>query len=296
MSSLTTSPRFDVLGPEPARNLLLTRAGRSSIDANMDACDELAERIGHARLSKLRRMATRAAQTSASKIISESTRSPHTSFLAKESLGRPSSTTPCSLRGKRPPRSSRPRLVPFCVCPASLPRSPIPIKMFSADTEAVRILGGAFDRESDATLSDSPSNDMFIRDAAQDLARYSMIRMHGHTFTIHRLIQTVERLDTSAASCTALVDIATAYLLHYAPSESYSASAWTRWDLLQPHASELLRSAESIEDVATECGLLNTFGGYLLGKGSYTRAESLFRRAIGTAEARLILKRVWRPP
>jgi tetratricopeptide (TPR) repeat protein len=123
-----------------------------------------------------------------------------------------------------------------------------------------------------------------VREWKRDLARYSMIKLTAaDSFSIHSLVQTVERHHVPATEQSGMVGKAVELVMAWAPVPAYEYRNWAQWRILEPHARYLWQQQSGNESVSPDADFLNEFAGYLVfAQGAYAQAAPLCERALAT--------------
>src|SRR6185436_383276 len=96
-----------------------------------------------------------------------------------------------------------------------------------------------------------------------ELAKYSMVQLlNDQTFSIHGLVQAVERHREDADSRPRMVKEATRLVMAWAPKESWLFENWRSWRLLTPHA-HFLETQHDNQAISPDADFLREFGVYL---------------------------------
>src|SRR5713226_6648385 len=120
------------------------------------------------------------------------------------------------------------------------------------------------------------------------LARYSMAKLEaGQTFSIHGLVQAVERYNIAAEEHPRVIERAADLLMSWAPRNSWQFENWASWRILLPHARELWYWQKKRESVRPNLAFLDNFGGFLEFQGAYAEAEPVLRLALEAGERSL---------
>lgn len=121
-----------------------------------------------------------------------------------------------------------------------------------------------------------------IREDLGQLTALSLLSRQGSSIRMHRLVQEVVRQGMpnaeQEASFYRLVEI----LVQYAPTQSDDSNTWGIWDLLRPHAMEVLTRARErgwLERISVVT-LMSGLGLLLFAKGLYSDAEPLMREVL----------------
>jgi tetratricopeptide (TPR) repeat protein len=159
--------------------------------------------------------------------------------------------------------------------------SDIPIAMFRMQKAILEALTGA----DEGAVAPDAATEAAVQKSLEQLAEYSVIALASDSFSVHPLVQAVERetlLEEQRRQCVAF---ALRILNDYSPTPPNDPRNWRVWDRLYPHADAALIHAQScgvVNDLAMR--LANQVGGYLFSKGMFDKAEPLYRRALTIAE------------
>lgn len=278
--------KVDVLKPKSANKLLLERSGRPAREPNLSACSTLAEGLRYLPLA-LEQAAAYVVQAGPEfgfddyqRLYTEAKRELLDAGVLGSSQYPDSVVTTWNTTIKRLSGSARAvlRLAGF------FSDEPIPVELLVTAADSIHLLSGTFTRQTGNATPTSPHAEMLVRNAVGELARYSMVQSHGQTFSVHKLVQEVERMSTPSGDAATWLDVSIGALVGFAPHEANDSSGWPVWDRLLPHARELADQAEAVGDVTMEVALLESLGGYFLGKAAYDLAEPIFRRGVTLAE------------
>ncbi|HEX5717076.1 MAG TPA: tetratricopeptide repeat protein, partial [Thermoanaerobaculia bacterium] len=104
-------------------------------------------------------------------------------------------------------------------------------------------------------------------------------------FTMHRLMQEVVRNQIPEERRTDWLELVLALVDRFAPRPAEDVKTWPIWDLLRPHAVQLLAHAEREALISRSRASLMSELGLLFGaKGLYPEAEPLMRKALDIEE------------
>jgi len=275
-----------VLEPEPARQFLLARTGRTAEGAELTACDALAEALGYLPLA-LEQAAAYIAAPGGGVGFAGYLRlynATAAELLARKVLGStqyPDAviTTWQATVAKLSPESRA--VLRLCAWYAD---SPIPRELVMSGAREVLALAERFGPV--LLLSGPAAAELRMRDALVGLMRYSMILDSTDTsFRLHGLVQTVERLQAEReghdheARDRALVRLSAMF-----PHAFDDPSAWPLCRQLLPHQRALVARLGANHENAELATLLNNAGGFLLGSGDAAGALPLYRRALESSE------------
>jgi tetratricopeptide (TPR) repeat protein len=104
-------------------------------------------------------------------------------------------------------------------------------------------------------------------------------------YTVHRLVQEVLRMQIPEEQRQGWVELSLRLIDSYLPLEQDSLITWSAWDLLRPHAAQVLDYADRCGVLEPTAKLRNHLGLLLKVRGLYTEAEAFSRRALEIAEA-----------
>ncbi len=282
-----------VLEAEPARRLLLIRAGRSWEALNSDeraAVDRLAELLGYLPLA-LEQAAAYIGAPGTSCSYCEYIRRFETAqkhFLSQQQ-SRGSTEYPASVYATWRttidylPAGSRAilRMAAF------MAPTPIPQALWVKSASIVEALA----REIGPLPDDRPPVDIQIPEWIADLARYSMVqtRISGgdSTLTVHGLVQAVERHSIAHDAVPIWILMTRASLIAYVPYETAEdPKTWPVWDVLRPHAEALVNLAKADQRVEPDLKLLVGLSQLYYGKALYPQALLADELAQEVAERR----------
>jgi tetratricopeptide (TPR) repeat protein len=278
--------QLDVLEPEPSRQFLLTRTGRTADGAEWAACDNLACELGYLPLALEQAAAYIAAPDAGVgfagylRLYREATQE----LLARGVLGStecpdPVITTWQATVAKLSPESRA--VLRLCAWYAD---TPIPRALVMQGVDDVLALAALFGPA--AALSGPAAAELRMRDALTGLARYSMILGAADTtFRIHGLVQAVERVRAAADGTAAEArGRALTRITDLFPDAYNDPEQWPLCRLLLPHQKVLLTHLFSDRAANRSVTLLNLAGSFLCGSGDAAGALPLHRRALESSE------------
>lgn len=264
-----------VLEPGPARELLLRRAGRTSANGGAEDCDSLARKLDYLPLALEQAAAyvteqgpgyqfadyLRLFESYERELLdhrtSGSTEYPNSVFLTWRATV------------ERLPVGAR-AILRVCSFMAS---APIPTGMLIKGATILRALA-----EDIQPRSVPSAGELEARHWKSILASYSMIRQtEGDSFSIHGLVQLVERHQVTNDAQPRMVTRAVALLMSWAPADSLRFENWAAWKIALPHAQALWESQQV--DFSLTPGFLVAFGSFLMSQGAYAPAEPVLKRA-----------------
>src|SRR5262249_41345035 len=116
----------------------------------------------------------------------------------------------------------------------------------------------------------------------------SLIRLTSETVSVHQLLQAVEQDSLPKEECERWLVWAARLFNAFAPESPHDVRTWRVWLPLEPHAEALLDHTERRGIGALPiAGIANQLGFLLSTRGTYARAEALFRRAVEISEKAL---------
>jgi len=282
-----------VLEKGPARELLLRRAGRTADEADLDACDALAAKLGYLPLA-LEQAAGYIANQGPGfgfaqylRLYAESEKE----LLALRSSGGSTEYPDAVFTTWRTTIAKLPagarailRLVAF------MAPTPIRVKMFITGAVIVAERAEAIEQEAAAPpaaeeATTPPPGEFQIRQWKDALVRYSMAAPQADdAFSVHALVQAVERHQTPSAAQPRSVEQAMQILSDFAPQAAQRYENWPIWKILLPHAEALWLRLEQDDRITPDADLLMGLALYLLGQGRYADAEGPARRTLEVRE------------
>ena len=274
-----------LLDPVHSRELLRRRAGRRGTREEEEACDRLAEALDYLPLALEQAAAYIRLEGPGFgfddylRIYGESARS----LLAKRALGSTqypdSVVTTWSATLAKLSWTARAvlRLASF------LSSSPIPKAMFVDAAETILDRAGSMaTREGPASPGGVGPEDgsHAVREAIQELTRYSMVTSHGHEITLHALVQTVGRFQTPEAEYKGMVVDAVRVLRRARPPDVVDPERWHDWGTWLPHAEAAVAHAEKAGVRVGIGELIGWSGSWYEQTADYEKAENAFRKAL----------------
>jgi len=278
------SPNFGqhpvwVLDPGSARELLLRRARKSLEDPEKDLADKLAEKLGYLPLALEQAAAyiahdgsfkryLRLYEENEARLQADWSRDwstvdyPHSVFLTWRA------TIDALAAGSR-------AILRLC---SFLSPADIPAEMLTKGAASI----AAAAEEMGANLGNPGELD--IDRWRRELALYSMIqwRSDKRMFSIHCLVQSVERNQVSAEAQPRIAERAADMLMAWAPREAWRFENWEAWRMARPHAQELYRVR-----AGSNPAFLLEFGTFLHSRGECLEAEPLLTAAVKASECML---------
>ena len=162
---------------------------------------------------------------------------------------------------------------------AFLAPAPIPETMFEKGEVIVQEAAAALHEELGQATADRS-----IHEGLADLAAYSMGARSDGSLIVHRIVQEVLRARLPEDHRRDWIERSLRLVRAYAPLDPHDVRTWPVWDLLRPHATEVLRSADDARIVRPTSWLMNQLVLYLKTKGLFSEAEPLIRRALAIEE------------
>lgn len=288
-STVENSPVY-LLDVAPSRELLLKRAGRPDTKENNEACDRLAKKLEYLPLA-LEQAAAFINQEGPGfsfddylVIYEKSTKA----LLARKVLGStqyPDSvmtTWNATLAKLSWNARALLRLSAF------LSSKPIPKLLFIEGADTVyKLASDLSPGKADVyCLGDSGESEAFtIRDAIQELSRYSMVTNQGQAFSVHSLVQTVQQLETPAADCCGIIMDCIRMVRGGRPSSLANAALWNDWGDWLPHAVAVIDWAEKHSMQPGVLELYSWAGAWYEHIADYSAAEAMLRRIVDLGRA-----------
>jgi tetratricopeptide (TPR) repeat protein len=161
---------------------------------------------------------------------------------------------------------------------AFLAPEPIPEAMFEEGEDLVQEAAAVLEEELGQETAGS------VHDGLADLAAYSMGTRSTGNLIVHRIVQEVLRARIPQGRRRGWLEFSLRLVDDYSPPESGDVRVWPVWDLLRPHISTVLRSADEARIARPTSRLMNELEQYLAAKGLYSEAEPLIRRALAIEE------------
>ncbi|HEX7184846.1 MAG TPA: tetratricopeptide repeat protein, partial [Thermoanaerobaculia bacterium] len=163
---------------------------------------------------------------------------------------------------------------------AFLAPDPIPVVMFEAGEEIVREAAKLLARE-----TRRKSDTKLIKAALADLATYSMIaRQEGGTFAVHRMVQEVLRQQIPEKRRRDWIELSLRIVNRFSPSEPYDVRTWPVWNVIRPHAAQVVKHADEAGITDPTSRLVGDLGILLYFKSLHAEAEPLMRRSLAIVE------------
>jgi tetratricopeptide (TPR) repeat protein len=275
-----------VLEPEPSRQFLLARTGRTADGAELVACDALAKTLGYLPLA-LEQAAAYIAAPGAGVGFAAYLRlheAAAADLLARKALGStdyPDAviTTWQTTVAKLSPESRA--VLRLCAWYAD---TPIPRALVMQGAEEVFVLAAQF---GPVTPPANPvAAELRLRDALVGLARYSMILdSNDDSFRIHGLVQTVERVHCNSDQRIATLLAACTLITRYGPQPAFDPKHFAVWNELFPHARALHKSGHELPPVQLPLELLTRLDEYSFGRGQFAQSAAYAQERLVRVEA-----------
>jgi tetratricopeptide (TPR) repeat protein len=165
---------------------------------------------------------------------------------------------------------------------AYLAPEPIPVALFESGEEFIAEAIRQLEEE-----TGQPAKEESVRAALADLAAYSMIDQEDGAVIVHRLVQEVTRTRIPAERQRAWIELALRLVNSFAPEPPDDVRTWPVWDLLRPHAAEVLTHADAAGIPEPTGRLMNQLGLLLKAKALFAEAERFYRRSREIIQASL---------
>ncbi|MEA2560347.1 MAG: hypothetical protein QOH06_1851 [Acidobacteriota bacterium] len=124
-----------------------------------------------------------------------------------------------------------------------------------------------------------------VRDDLAELRSLSLISGQSDLFTMHRLMQEVVRNQIPEEKRVDCLELVLALIEGFAPNPADEVRTWPVWDLLRPHAIQLLAHVERASLISlSSAGVMSELGLLFGAKGLYSEAEPLMRKALEIQE------------
>lgn len=280
--------RIDILDPENARKLLLNRSEVKPDIIEIDAADRLAEKLGWLPL---------ALEQAAAFIYEQGPDYGFQDYLRLYNEAQKELLNEGVLGSTEYPDSVITTWKTTIVKLSSAARTilkfssflsiePIPIEMFQNGVNT--ILEGEKDFSKSDNIENQSSDEYYIRMAIKNLSNYSMITLHGKSFSVHGLVQTVERINLEDKAHQALwIEKTIDLLINYAPKDAHAPKTWSVWNHILSHALQLWEYAETNNQIEVNIKLPEELGKFYFGKGMYSESIRHGQSAIAIVEKRL---------
>lgn len=148
---------------------------------------------------------------------------------------------------------------------------PIPVTMFESSPDETNSLVTLWCEET----NDQPEKKA-VRDALNELARFSLVTRSEGAFSVHRMEQAILRSKVSSDLVPSWIERTRAVLVHYAPDETAeNPTTWQIWDKLRAHAETLVASSLADTRIEPHMPLMGALGQLYYGKGSYSQSLAI---------------------
>ncbi len=269
---------MDVLEPQPAREFLKKRTGRTVDGNELAACDELARDLGYLPLALEQAGAYLVNNTQYSfAAYLNLYRRIQMELLGEHVLGSTKYPDPVATTWKvtieklSAPARAVLRMASF------LADTPIPLGLWRQGVQPIKNLAPQFPTAASGSQSADPEK--FVNDIANELHRYSMARQDGDSIQFHNLVQAVENYNIPNEQIGAVREGIWAEFRAFAPSPAHEYQNWPGWSLLYPHASRLASDVHATPE--DRSWALAEAAGYLFfALAAYATAEPLAREAL----------------
>jgi len=281
---------IDVLEPGPARQLLLKRAGREPTPANNAACDRLAEKLGWLPLALeqaaayIREQGPDFSFEDYLRLYDQATHD----LLAEGVLGSTEYPDSVITTWKATIAKLAPSARAILRLSAFLAPELIPTEMLIKSAAMIRERATEFTetvRPDQQTTSSS--DELYVRNGLKNLFRYAMITTHGQEFSVHALLQTVERFDTPDPRRPGWIEQAVETVATYGPENAHDYRTWPIWNQLQSHAALLWEEMQADSRVKPNLKLLTGLEHLYFGKGLYAKTLLIAQKALEIEERSL---------
>jgi tetratricopeptide (TPR) repeat protein len=158
---------------------------------------------------------------------------------------------------------------------AYLAPDPIPSKMFEDGAEIIGEAVGMLCEEIGAQVEDGS-----VKDAITELASYSMVTRRGESFTVHRMVQDALRSRIPEERRRDWIERSLRLVDDFSPANPSDARTWLVWDLLRPHAAQIIQIADKNGIAHPTARFVSQLALLLLNMSLYREAEPLMRRAL----------------
>jgi tetratricopeptide (TPR) repeat protein len=154
---------------------------------------------------------------------------------------------------------------------------PIPTDMFTMNEGGVHQAASLLGEETGQATPERP-----VQEELAELRSLSLISGQGNLFTMHRLMQEVVRKRIPTERQIAWIELVLALVQNYAPKQAEDVRTWPVWNLLRPHASQILKHARAlgVSESPPICELMHGLGSIFYTKGLYAEAEPLMRKVL----------------
>ena len=157
---------------------------------------------------------------------------------------------------------------------AQLAADPIPVEMLESQAQLIHEAARRMGQE----VTPRP-----LRDDLAELTALSLISRQGGLITAHCLVQEVIRNRIPEEQRSAWIELAVALIQRFCPMQADDASTWPIWDLLRPHAAQVVARASgdaALEDSQSLSNLSTALSVLLCARSLYKEAEPLMRSVL----------------
>ncbi|WP_339683098.1 tetratricopeptide repeat protein [Gimesia maris] len=278
-----------VLDPVPARELLLRRSAREASQTDLEAVDLLAKKLGFLPLA-LEQAAAFIKEEGADYTFADYLALYETATGELLSAGVLGSTeypdsvmTTWHATMQRLEENHLARII--LRLSSFFSTEPIPQWLFEESFELLQKAAEALHpKESTEPAPSTENAELAIRQALKNLDRYSLIDRQGHSFTVHALVQTVQRLDIPQSEFPLWIEATLKIVNNSTPSNTGDVRAWVILEPLDSHIVEIIDYADANQIIEPTMRLMNLYGIFLEAKGLFQAAEKLFQRVLTIAE------------
>jgi TIR domain-containing protein/tetratricopeptide repeat protein/NB-ARC domain-containing protein len=162
---------------------------------------------------------------------------------------------------------------------AFLAPEPIPEAMFEEGEALIEEAAEAIQKETGQSTVERT-----VREALAEISAYSMVTRSDGNLAVHRIVQEVLRTRIPDDRRRDWIERSLRLVNDYAPFDSDDVRTWPIWDLLRPHATQVLRYADDARIARPTSGLMSQLELYLKTRGLYSEAEPLIRRSLAIEE------------
>ena len=147
---------------------------------------------------------------------------------------------------------------------------PIPVAMFEGAPGETKALVTLWCEE-----SNEPPEDKSVRDALNELARFSLVTRSDGAFSVHRMEQAILRSKIPGQTMPRWLECVRAVLFRCAPGDAENPQTWQILDKLRPHAEVLVASSLADDRVEPHLPLMESLSQLYYGKGSYSQSLAI---------------------
>ncbi len=155
----------------------------------------------------------------------------------------------------------------------------VPIEMFDAESLVIEKAVELLCEET----GEKPEKQS-VKASLAELAAYSMVTRQGSAFIVHRIVQELLRGRIPEEHQHDWIEKSLQLVDSFAPSEPGDVRTWPVWDILRPHAAEIVHHGDSAGIFEPTFHLMSKLGQLLESKGLYADAEPFMQRALEIAE------------